>query len=614
MRNFLLETKRVTVPAPSAFSRTVTASHTLLGYVRPMRARWYAGLLVSIGVVLVELMIPQVLSLIVDSIVGGSPTASTIWWGGLVVVGIAFTQVALVTLRRWLLVDSSSTIEQQMRLNIVDKLLRQPISFHDRWPSGQLLQRSMGDLNTLRQWTAFGLVQLISVGVMLVVGIVLLLRGSVVLTAIYAVSVPLIVMVIWRFVNEYRELTRTSQEMAGDLATTVEESVHGIRVLKALGRGEYALRGFDIQSAELRELEITRARALGSLMMRNTLITGVTSLVTLGVGIYLIAHDQLSVGQLTAFFATTAILNAQIERFGGLMGMGLSAKVSMERHRTIVDSPDLEDIRLTPKNSSQDAHRPAYKADKGAALSFEGVSFAYSSESPKVLDHFSLDVAPGEIVALVGSTGSGKSTVLQLVPRLYEADRGAVYLDGQPIAEMPLETLRETVSFAFEEPVLFSDTVRENVLLGVDRSTVTAEELEARLAQALEISASDFVADLPDGVDSVIGEEGMSLSGGQRQRLSLARAIATRPRILLLDDPLSALDVNTEKYVVEQLKSQLQGTTILLTAHRPSTVVLADRVALIVDGKLLIAGTPADLQDHPNYRALLASNIAEQEG
>lgn len=613
MRNILLETRRVAVPRPSVFSQASDTRHTLYSYLYPIRYRWLAGLAVAIAITASDLLIPQVLSYIVDALVSGNPSARTVWLGGLLVLGIACAQVLLVLLRRWLLVDSASTVEQQMRMRLIDKLLRQPLAFHDKWPSGQLLQRSMGDLNSLRQWMAFGLVQLTSIALMLVIGSVLLVRGSGVLTLIYLCSVPLMIWVSWRFVNTYRDLTRASQELSGDLATSVEESIHGIRVLKALGRGAYALEGFEQQSASLRELEIERSRSMGKLMMQHALITGGTALVTLGFGSLLVANQQMSLGELTAFFATTVILNVQIERSGMLLGMGLAAKVSLERHRAIVDLPDVENLLLTQISEGNSAQTESYQSQVsevvgGAALSFRKVSFAYEEGAPHVLNNFSVDLAAGEILALVGTTGSGKSTVLQFVPRLYEASAGEVLLDGVPVKELSLHDLRKNVSFAFEDPVLFSASVRDNVLLGIDRSELSADDLEECLQQALQVAAADFVQRLPEGLDSRIGEEGMSLSGGQRQRLSLARAIAARPRVLLLDDPLSALDVNTEKYVVEELKKQLAGTTVLLTAHRPSTVALADRVAVMADGAVQVVGTPAEIQHDPLYRALMASD------
>jgi ABC superfamily ATP binding cassette transporter len=226
-----------------------------------------------------------------------------------------------------------------------------------------------------------------------------------------------------------------------------------------------------------------------------------------------------------------------------------------------------------------------------------------------VLEGLSFKAFAGEVVALVGATGSGKSTALTLVPRFYSPTSGRILLGREDIADMPLPVLRAQTAFVFEEAVLFSGTVRQNVLMGV-RGEYSEEELEQTLTGALELAACDFVADLPEGVDTVIGEEGLSLSGGQRQRLSLARALAARPAVLLLDDPFSALDVGTEERIITNLRGgegNLGGATTLLTAHRPSTVALADRVLLLEGGKIVADGTHTELMKLPAYRALMSA-------
>ena len=226
-----------------------------------------------------------------------------------------------------------------------------------------------------------------------------------------------------------------------------------------------------------------------------------------------------------------------------------------------------------------------------------------------MLEGLSFKAFAGEVVALVGATGSGKSTALTLVPRFYSPTSGRILLGREDIADMPLPVLRAQTAFVFEEAVLFSGTVRQNVLMGV-RGEYSDEELEQTLTGALELAACDFVADLPEGVDTVIGEEGLSLSGGQRQRLSLARALAARPAVLLLDDPFSALDVGTEERIITNLRGgegNLGGATTLLTAHRPSTVALADRVLLLEGGKIVADGTHTELMKLPAYRALMSA-------
>lgn len=601
----LLYTKPEPTPAPTQFGQE-DVPRTLFGYAKPIRLRWFTGLVVAVVAVSLDLAIPQILSFIIDELLANHPSHAMVWLGGGLVVAVGLLRMVLVWVRRSLLIDPSSTIETQMRMSLFDKLMRSPIAFHDRWPGGQLLQRTMADLGSVRRWLAFGIVQSIAIAFMLVVGSVLLARGSVLLTGLYLASVPFILVSLFFFVRKFRRLTRESQELASNISTTVEESVQGIRVLKALGRGDHAHQGFTRQSEELKDLEIQRAQTLGSVFVRNFIIMGVTMVITLVVGIHQVADGGMSVGELTAYFATVVLLNAQVERTGMILSMGLTAKVAMDRHREIIETPDDEDNHLL-------AAEPADLPSAAASLEFKNVSFTYADGNKPVLKDFSLAVKPGEIIALVGATGSGKSTALQLVPKLYSASSGHILLDGTDINELTLPQLRANMAFAFEEPVLFSASIRENVLLGLDTSALSEVQADRLVNEALAASAASFVEDLPDGVHSQVGEEGMSLSGGQRQRLSLARAIAMNPRVLLLDDPLSALDVTTEQFVVEQLKARLTNTTTLLTAHRPSTVTLADRVAVMQDGAIVAVDTPSAIKSNPVYRELMSNEEADHE-
>lgn len=340
---------------------------------------------------------------------------------------------------------------------------------------------------------------------------------------------------------------------------------------------------------------------MGRVRMQSTFISGASLCVALLWGLHLVSTGVMTVGALTSYFATATILFTQVERSGMLISMYLASSVSMDRHRQVMVGEAGEDIDLLPAHRE----RPGTAA---ARLDFQDVTFSYGEQEQQVLTGFSLQVRPGEIIALVGSTGSGKSTVLQLVQRLYEPTAGSISLNGRDIASLPLPELRSQVAIAFEDPLLFSASVRDNVLLGLDRSELTLAEEEAILTRALTVAAADYVYQLPDGIDTVIGEEGMSLSGGQRQRLSLARAIAASPAVLLLDDPLSALDVTTEEKVVGLLKQELTETTTLLTAHRPSTVALADRVVLLQQGQVAAVGTHTELLGNPIYRDLMSTD------
>ena len=387
---------------------------------------------------------------------------------------------------------------------------------------------------------------------------------------------------------------------------------------------------------------------------------GVSTAVALAVGASQVAAGTLSLGAMTAYFAVQTTVLSHVTRSTALMSAYLSYKVAMERHNEVMDEPGFEAVPLVrgsaamsapehPLGASESSTVAGVSAEGGSgketmqypsggavSVTFDHVQFSYdAAEAPvsaedtgassevkapevSVLKDVNFKVFPGEILALVGATGSGKSTVLSLVPRFYEPTSGSLRFGTRDTAEMSIEEVRAQTAFVFEEAVLFSGTVRENVLMGIaeqyehgteDEDYPAAEELEATLQTALQLAACDFVAELPQGLDTVIGEEGLSLSGGQRQRLSLARALAKRPSVLLLDDPFSALDVNTEERIITGLREGLDGlggATTLLTAHRPSTVALADRVLLMVDGAVVAEGTHAELMDSSEqYRQLM---------
>ena len=307
------------------------------------------------------------------------------------------------------------------------------------------------------------------------------------------------------------------------------------------------------------------------------------------------------------------MLAGPVESVGQLMGMTLSARTAIDRH---------VDVLATPVDIASPTGEAAVVPPATGALAFRGVRFRWPDADPgrgerDLLDGVDLELVPGETMALVGATGAGKSTLLQLVPRLLDVTAGAVCVDGVDVRRMPLEELRRRVSVAFEDATLFSATIRQNVLLGAP-ADVLADGLhspaaDALLDLALETAQAGFVADLADGVETEIGEEGLSLSGGQRQRIALARAIAARPDVLVLDDPLSALDVRTEEAVTARLREVLDGTTTLIVAHRPSTVALADRVAVLADGRIEDVGThPELLARSAVYRHIISSRPEEQ--
>ncbi|MDE2387088.1 MAG: ABC transporter ATP-binding protein [Actinomycetales bacterium] len=579
---------------------TVATLLRIFPYAKKALPRVILGTLAALAAHLFALTIPQFLR----SLVNGLQTDGSVEKlvpAVIAVLALGIAEATFVLLRRWLVLTPGTHVEAGLRRTLYAKLQELPVSFHDKWPSGQLLSRATGDLSLIRRWLSFGLVLFVANGITIVVGLVILFTYNWILGAIFFVtSVP-----IWvrgfKFEKDYHSIARQSQDQAGDLATSVEEAVHGIRVLKALGRGEFASAKFAKDARALRGTEVKKARLIADIWIYLILVPEFAVGASLLVGVWLVAQGQMTVGALIAFFATTTVLRWPTESVGFLLSMTLDAKTAITRFFEVLDAPvEIEDP-VNPKTITEPRGR----------LEFKKVTFKYPdapAAAEPLLKGVDLVLEPGESVALIGVTGCGKTTLTALSTRLYEVDGGAIELDGIDIRDLTREELRRRMAMAFEDATLFSASVRDNVLLG------RPDASEAELAQALEIAQAGFVYELPEGLDTKIGEEGLSLSGGQRQRLALARAVAAKPSVLILDDPLSALDVDTEAMVEDALRTVLTSTTALIVAHRPSTVQLADRVALLEDGRITAVGKHSELlATNAHYRHVIASLDEEKE-
>ncbi|MDJ1112838.1 ABC transporter ATP-binding protein [Microbacterium dauci] len=587
---------------------TVRALARLLPFARPVLPRLGLGALSALLASLLGLGIPLVLEQVVGD---GGPIDSgefgLIALGAAAVLALGLAEALMVWARRWFVLAPATAVEYEIRTGFYSRLQRLPVAFHDRWQSGQLLSRMMQDIGLIRRWLAFGLVLLVVNVITIVVGSVILFRWHWLLGTIFVVvSAPLWI-AGFIFEKRYGMLSRQSQDQAGDLATAVEESVHGIRVLKAFGRGGHALKKFTRQAETLRETEISKARAVGWIWFWLVLLPDIAFALCLGAGIALAAANEIDQAALIAFFALATILRWPVESIGFLFSFLVDARTATDRIFEVFDE----------ENTIIDPDHPTTIERPRGELVFEGARFRYQDAGDAerdLLDGIDLALEPGETMALVGLTGSGKTTLTTLPGRLYDVTGGRVLLDGVDVRDLALTELRRHVGMAFEDATLFSQTVRENVLLGREDLTPGSPEAEAVLREALAVAQAGFVDDLPEGVDTVIGEEGLSLSGGQRQRLALARAVAARPAVLVLDDPLSALDVDTEALVEDALREVLAETTALVVAHRPSTVMLADRVALLEAGRITAVGKHSELlRTSEHYRHVISSLEDEEE-
>jgi ATP-binding cassette subfamily B protein len=578
---------------------TIASIRRILPYAKPAMPRIYLGMVSALIAAIVALLIPQVLRSLVDGPLKNGD-ASQIWWPVAAVLGLGVLEAVMIWFRRFFVLQPGTAVEADLRNSLYRQLQDLPVGFHDRWPSGQLLSRVLSDLNLIRRWISFGLVLLVVNVLTIFVGFVFLLSINWILGLIFVVcSIPLWIYG-YLFEQKYSVVARRSQDQAGDLATAVEESVHGIRVLKAFGRGQYALKNFAKQAEELRGTEIQKAQAIAGIWLWLLLVPDVTFALCLLGGVWLAASAQITVGALVAFFATATVLRFPVESIGFLLSMTFDTRTAADRFFEVMDE----------ENTITSPEHPTSIAKPEGRLVFRDVHFRYQdspADYPDLIDGVDLALEPGETMAVVGLTGSGKSTLTALTTRLYDVTGGAILLDGVDIRDLALIDLRAHIAMAFEDATLFSATIRDNVMLGRPDGT----DLELR--EALDIAQADFVFDLPFGLDTKVGEEGLSLSGGQRQRLALARAVAAKPEVLVLDDPLSALDVDTEALVEAALRRVLASTTALIVAHRPSTVMLADRVALLEDGRITAVGRHSELLVSSDHYRFVISSLEDEE-
>jgi ATP-binding cassette subfamily B protein len=520
---------------------------------------------------------------------------------GALALALGLIEAFLIFVRRWTQSASALGMETALRRDLYAHLQRLPISFHDRWQSGQLLSRAIGDLSVIRRFLSFGLIfGIINVATYIaVVGLLLQLYWP--LGLLVAITAVPLFFISKHFTGRYFEASRRLQDQQGDLATIVEESAQGIRVIRSFGRGQTMSERFGEHTKRLHDTGIDRARMLANSWSQFDLVPNLTMATVLVVGALAVSRGQMSLGSLVAFVSLQTLLVWPIDALGYIIANAQEAMTAADRVYEVLDSPPtiVDHPHAVTVDCSQIRGR----------LTFEAVGFTYPDADRPVLRRIDLDVRPGETVAIVGATGSGKTSLVSLVPRLYDVTAGKILIDGRDIREYTLGSLRSIVGMAFEDPTLFSMSVRENLTLG--RPDATEDEI----AEALAVAQAEFIYDLPYGLATRVGEQGLSLSGGQRQRLALARAVIGRPQVLILDDPLSALDVHTEELVEKALARVLHDTTALLVVHRPSTVALADRVAFLANGEIVAVGTHSELlASHPTYRAVLSAATDSQIG
>jgi ATP-binding cassette subfamily B protein len=559
--------------------------------------RPYVGLVAIFGIaqlgsLAASAAIPKVIQYIIDGPITHHrlsqmlPMASAL-------VAIGLLEFLFIYLRRNYSGVASLRMETDLRNDFYAHLQNLHVAFHDNWQSGQLLSRAISDIATVRRFVSFGLIWFLQTFVTFVVVFVLMWSLDWRLALAVVVCMLPIIYFSNRFHDKYKVIARRQQDQQGDLTTVVEEMATGVRIIKAFGRMRLVQDRYEEQAGLLRATNLEGITARAQVWTQLTFLPNVALVVVLMLGGINVVQGTLTIGGLVAFMSYVFMLAWPMDAIGWVLSMSEECRTASERLNEVLDSrPEIAD-RPDARSMERSTGR----------IEFRGVGFKYPSSDEWILRDLNLTVEPGETVGLVGRTGSGKTTLAYLLPRLYDVDEGQVLLDGVDVRDIHLRSLRSHIGVAFEEPILFSASVHENLVMG--RPIVE----DAELKRAIEVAQAGFVWDLPWGLETRVGEQGYTLSGGQRQRLALARAVLGRPQVLVLDDPLSSVDVHTEAVIEESLATVLEGVTALLVVHRPSTLALADRVALIDGGQIVAMGTHSDLmKSNELYRALLSQD------
>jgi ABC-type multidrug transport system fused ATPase/permease subunit len=569
----------------------------LLGFLRPYRWSLALSIVLAAASQAAALALVRVTQSVIDE--GIRAHDQRMVW---ILVGIAVALGAVKALllvgRRFISGRQALGVEFDMRNALYAHLLRLSFGFYDRHQTGQLMSRATVDLQGVRFFLGYGLI-FFAQNLFTIVGATAIMFFTEWRLALVALAIgPVLITLAYRYSRVSHPVLRDVQQKMADVATVAEENIVGVHVVKAFAQEEQESQKFGRRSEAVfsRTIDANRQRSLYVPLL--AFIPLLAQAAILLVGGWMVVHDQLTVGEFFAFNLYVSMLILPLRMLGMWIGQSQRATASGERIFQVLDEP--EEI----------ADRPgAIDLPQGEGhVAFETVTFGYEAARP-VLHDIDLEIAPGRNVALIGHTGSGKTTLTTLVPRFYDVTAGRVLVDGADVRDVRLNSLRRAIAVISQDPFLFSTTVRENIAFGAPGASDEEIEQAARQAQAHE-----FIAELPDGYDTVIGERGITLSGGQRQRIAIARAIATNPRILILDDATASVDATTEAKIRVGLREAMEGRTTLIIAHRLSTISLADEVVVLDHGRIEARGTQGELAEtSPVYREIYEHGLIEQE-
>lgn len=569
-----------------------------LGQHRWITVGAYVSLILS---TLSTLFVPLMARYMIDE--GLNPANPTDSNEGLVVrlallmVGLAIVGGVFTFLQGYLAERVSQWVAYDLRNNLYEKVQTLSFSYHDRAQTGQLMTRATSDIEQLRMFIGQGLLLAIN-AILLLVGITAILVAlNWLLTLVMIPALVLMSVIFAMFAKRAAPLFRAIQERLGVFNTVLQENLAGIRVVKSFSRETYERDRFQDANFALRDASLRSTRAVATIFPTAFLIAGISLIVVVWVGGNLAVQGDLGLGELTAFTSYLSLLLIPVTQLGFIVASASQAGASGKRVFEIIDTEN--EIKEKPDAQPLDNIQ--------GNLAFEAVSFRYFKSGANVLSHVSFNAEAGQTVALLGATGSGKSTIINLIPRFYDASEGTIRIDGVDIRDVTLESLRRQIGIVLQETRLFTGTIRDNIAFG--RSDATFEDVQESAKAA---AAHDFIMSFPDGYNTLVGERGVNLSGGQKQRIAIARALLLNPRILILDDSTSSVDVQTEAHIQQALDRLMQGRTSFVIAQRISTVLHADLILVLDKGQIVASGKHQDLlESNPIYAEIYHSQLVE---
>ena len=576
----------------------VKTIHRLSTLIKPYRNKVITGALLLIVLTAIDLVFPTIIREVIDLGLEGGQTNFLVISAG-IIIGLGILKAILTNIQRKQTGSLANLVAYDLRNNLYQHIQRLSFSFHDHSQSGQLISRVIEDVRSIQNFTGNGIVQLIHVILLLVSILVILFSTNLTLALISLLPMIPLVLLTTGFGRRIGKLFLSVDNVLGELSSRLQENVAGVQAVRAFTREDYEVERFQEANQDLFNAQIRVLREWSKVMPTTTLLVTLGTILILWFGGQMVIEGKLTLGELVAFNSYMILLAVPSQQIGSLVNAGGEAFAGLQR--------TFEILELTPEiRSAPDAKKlPVLRGE----VEFDHVTFSYFGESNPALKDINLKVQPNQVVALIGSTGSGKTTIINLIPRFYDVYKGQVRVDGYDVRKIELLSLRRQIGMVLQTSLLFSASLRENLKFG--RPDATDEEI---VAAAKAAQAFEFIQNLPQGLDTVVGERGVTLSGGQRQRVAIARALLMNPRILILDDSTSSVDTQTEHQIQQALDLLMEGRTTFVIAQRLSTVRRADLILVMDQGEIVQRGTNEELLAQEGlYRTIYDLQLRDQE-